>query len=155
MNARLLNKAFLVSPELSVMLRYFLKTDEWSCYGLIDLFRSFDLMVLCLFQGVPAFGERGALKQKLNSLLKECERRPHEFHRWEKPMLDDDGARVQRSDVRQALLDELTWLCNTAAAQDGVNHLLDDKEKWFTRRRVTAAAIGRLVYVYRYPSRQL
>ena len=125
MNANLLNQAFVLSPELGVMLRYFLKTDEKSCYGLIDLFKSFDLMVLCLFQGVPAFGERGALKQKLNSLLKECSHRPHEFHRWEKPMLDDGGARLQRSDVRQALLAELTWLYNTAAAQDGVNHLLD------------------------------
>ena len=60
-------------------------------------------------------------------------------------MLDDGGARLQRSDVRQALLAELTWLYNTAAAQDGVNHLLDNKEEWISFRRVTAAAIGRLV----------
>ena len=42
MNANLLNQAFVLSPELGVMLRYFLKTDEKSCYGLIDLFKSFD-----------------------------------------------------------------------------------------------------------------
>ena len=54
MNANLLNQAFVLSPELGVMLRYFLKTDEKSCYGLIDLSTSFDLMVLCLFQGTKA-----------------------------------------------------------------------------------------------------